>query len=129
VANKLRLLKLPPDILASLRDNGLSERHGRALLRLPDAERQRAALAVILERGMAVAAADAYIDALLSVPEAAPEQKHRTFVLKDVRIFLNTLSRGIDLMKQGGIDAGMRREETDEALILTISIPKAKKTT
>ncbi len=131
VANKLRLLKLPPDVLEALRENGLSERHGRALLRLPDPERQRAALAVILERGMTVAAADAYIDALLSAPEEEPEpeKKHRTFVLKDVRIFLNTLSRSIDLMKQGGINAGMRREETDEALILTISIPKAKQTT
>ena len=130
VANKLRLLRLPGDILEALRDNGLTERHGRALLRLPDAESRRAALAVILERGMTVAAADAYIDALLSTPEAGePEKPHRTFVLKDVRVFLNTLSRSIDLMKQGGIDAGMRREETDEALILTISIPKARQTT
>ena len=36
VANKLRLLKLPPDVLESLRENGLTERHGRALLRLND---------------------------------------------------------------------------------------------
>ena len=57
-----------------------------------------------------------------------PGQK-RTMVLKDVRIFLNSLNRSLDLMKQGGIDAGMRREETDEALILTISIPKARQTT
>ena len=34
VANKLRLLKLPPDVLEALRENGLTERHGRALLRL-----------------------------------------------------------------------------------------------
>ncbi len=131
VANKLRLLRLPADVLDLLRENGLSERHGRALLRLPDAQAQRDALAVILERGMTVAAADAYIDALLSAPEKAsePERVRRTFVLKDVRIFLNTLSRSIDLMKQGGIDAGMRREETEDALILTISIPKARQTT
>ncbi|MBR1456380.1 MAG: hypothetical protein IJ594_04375 [Oscillospiraceae bacterium] len=50
-------------------------------------------------------------------------------MLKDVRVFLNTVSRSIDLMKQGGIDAGMRREETEDALILTISIPKARQTT
>ena len=57
--------------------------------------------------------------------EEKPE-KRRTFVLKDVRVFLNTLSRSIDLMKQGGIDAGIQREETDDSLILTISIPKAR---
>ena len=86
-----------------------------------------------MDNGLTVAATDAYIDALLSDPEeadAAEKEKSqppkRTFVLKDVRVFLNTLSRSIDLMKQGGIDAGFHREETDDSLILTISIPKNK---
>lgn len=132
VANKLRLLKLPNDVLESLRQNGLTERHGRALLRLPSPVAQRAALEYIVDNGLTVAATDAYIDALLSEPEEAERkdeekpEKRRTFVLKDVRVFLNTLSRSIDLMKQGGIDAGIQREETDDSLILTISIPKAR---
>lgn len=132
VANKLRLLKLPSDVLESLRQNGLTERHGRALLRLPNPVEQRAALEYIVDNGLTVAATDAYIDALLSAPEEAEQkdeekpEKRRTFVLKDVRVFLNTLSRSIDLMKQGGIDAGIQREETDDSLILTISIPKAR---
>ena len=127
VANKLRLLKLPEDVQEALRRNGLSERHGRALLRLPDEQRQRETLAVILEKDLTVAATESYIESLLKEPEAAPPgppARRRTFILKDVRLFLNSLSRSIDVMKQGGIDAGMRREETDEALILTISIPK-----
>ena len=132
VANKLRLLKLPSDVLESLRQNGLTERHGRALLRLPSPVAQRAALEYIVDNGLTVAATDAYIDALLSEPEEAERkdeekpEKRRTFVLKDVRVLLNTLSRSIDLMKQGGIDAGIQREETDDSLILTISIPKAR---
>ncbi len=132
VANKLRLLRLPQDVLEGLRQNGLTERHGRALLRLPDRESQRAALLYIVDNGLTVAATDAYIDALLQAPEAPEEPEapkaegRRTFVLKDVRVFLNTLSRSIDLMKQGGIDAGVRREETEDQLILTISIPKGK---
>ena len=132
VANKLRLLKLPSDVLESLRQNGLTERHGRALLRLPSPVAQRAALEYIVDNGLTVAATDAYIDALLSEPEEAERkdeekpEKRRTFVLKDVRVFLNTLSRSIDLMKEGGIDAGIQREETDDSLILTISIPKAR---
>lgn len=130
VANKLRLLKLPQDVLEGLRENGLSERHGRALLRLPEPEQQREVLMYIVDNSLTVAATDAYIDALLSQPEEEqrvekPEGK-RTFVLKDVRVFLNTLSRSIDLMKQGGIAAGVRREETEDSLILTISIPKAR---
>ena len=132
VANKLRLLKLPSDVLESLRQNGLTERHGRALLRLPNPVAQRVALEYIVDNGLTVAATDAYIDALLSAPEEAEQkdeekpEKRRTFVLKDVRVFLNTLARSSDLMKQGGIDAGIQREETDDSLILTISIPKAR---
>ena len=132
VANKLRLLRLPPDVLEGLRQNGLTERHGRALLRLPDSDSQRSALLYIVDNGLTVAATDAYIDALLQeqeqeqAPEPPKAGSRRTFVLKDVRVFLNTLSRSIDLMKQGGIDAGVRREETEDHLILTISIPKGK---
>lgn len=132
VANKLRLLKLPEDILEALRENGLSERHGRALLRLSTPQKQRAALEYILENDLTVAATDAYVDALLQSPAPEPEeekeqaQPKRSFILKDVRVFLNTLSRSLDMMKQGGIDAGMRREETEDSLILTISIPKNK---
>ena len=129
VANKLRLLKLPPDVLDGLRENGLSERHGRALLRLPDAEAQRAALARMVEEGMTVAAAEAWVESLLTpqeppAPAAERPARKKTFVMKDLRLFRNTLSRSVDLMRQGGIGADLTRQETDEALILTISIPK-----
>ena len=129
VANKLRLLKLPPDVLDRLRQEGLTERHGRALLRLGDPDAQRAALEVIAAGPMTVAAAEAYIEALLNAPEeteAARPEPRRTLVLKDVRVFLNSLNRSLEVMKQGGIDAGVRREETEDSLILTISIPKAR---
>jgi ParB family chromosome partitioning protein len=129
VANKLRLLKLPQDVLEGLRQNELTERHGRALLRLPNGDEQRAALKYIVDNKLTVAATDEYIDALLQQPEAeeetaAPETR-RTFILKDVRVFLNTITRSLDIMKQGGINAGMEKRETEDSLILTISIPKA----
>lgn len=131
VANKLRLLRLPPDVLDALKENGLSERHGRALLRLQDADRQREALQHILDKELSVAATDAYIETLLNAQDAQQDRPaaRRTFVLKDVRVFLNTVSRSLELMKQGGIEAGMQRQETEDALILTISIPKAREQT
>lgn len=127
VANKLRLLKLPDDVLAALRDNGLTERHGRALLRLPDAESRRAALAHIVQEGLNVAQTDRYVDSLLAPEEAAPKPgRRRSFILKDVRVFLNSLTHSLDVMKKGGIDAGFKKEETDDELIVTISIPKKR---
>ena len=131
VANKLRLLRLPPDVLEAMRQNGLSERHGRALLRLGTEDAQRAALSYILAHDLTVAATESYVESLLGAPTAPPAlpARRRTFVLKDVRLFLNSLTRSVEIMKQGGIDAGIRREETEEALIVTISIPKAREST
>ena len=122
VANKLRLLKLPRDVLEGLREHGL--------LRLNDPDAQRMALTYIADNGLSVAAAEAYIEELLAGD--APAQKterpepRRSLILKDVRVFLNSLNHSLAVMKQGGIDAGLRREETEDALILTISIPKEK---
>ena len=130
VANKLRLLKLPRDVLEGLREHGLSERHGRALLRLNGPDAQRMALMYIADNGLSVAAAEAYVEDLLAGD--APAQKterpepRRSLILQDVRVFLNSLNHSLAVMKQGGIDAGLRREETEDALILTISIPKEK---
>ena len=127
VANKLRLLKLPEDVLETLRSRGLSERHARALLKLPDDASRRAALRKIVDRDMTVAAAESYIDALLAekrAPEAA--EGKRTFVMRDLRLFLNSVTRSLELMKQGGVAADMEKRETEDALILTISIPKGR---
>ena len=92
VANKLRLLKLPEDVRASLRENDLTERHGRALLRLPDARQQRDALTYIVRNDLTVAATDEYVESLLSVAEdRAPElraEPKKLFILKDVRVFM-----------------------------------------
>jgi ParB family chromosome partitioning protein len=123
VANKLRLLKLPQDILDKLRSGGLSERHGRALLRLPDDGLRRRALDYILSHHLTVAAADAYIDKLLSPPVEDPEPPGRTlFVLKDVRVFLNSLAHSVELMRQGGIGVSVEREESEEELTVMIHI-------
>ncbi len=127
VANKLRLLKLPDDILDALRSNGLTERHGRALLRLPSQEAQSVALEHIIAEELNVAQTDSYIDSLLAPAEAKPQtERRRSFILKDVRVFLNSLSHSLDVMKRGGIAAGMKKQETDDELIVTISIPKKK---
>lgn len=131
IANKLRILKLPSDVLDILRDEELTERHGRALLRLDGEDAQRKAIRQMVSGHMNVAAAEEYIENLLKAPEPVSEKEIKTtrktlFVLKDVRVFLNTLAHGLDIMKQGGIDAGMEKHETDTELVLTISIPKQK---
>lgn len=128
VANKLRILRLPSDVLMRLRDAGLSERHARALLRLDSAQRQRDALDFIIDQRMNVSASEDYIDRLTSTPrDAEPEPKKKPlFIMKDLRLFLNSLTRSLDVMRQGGINADLSRDETESELILTVKIPKQK---
>lgn len=131
VANKLRILKLPAGMLYSIREAGLTERHARALLRLPDDEERATALEKIIEEGMNVARCDDYIDHLLDgddLPPPIPRSPRPLFIVKDVRLFLNTVSRAMVMMKQSGIDAKCGRDETDEDIILTIRIPKTADT-
>lgn len=121
VANKLRLLKLPEDTLRVLRDAGCTERHARALLRLEAAESQRAAGRYIAEHKLTVAQTEEYVERLLS-----PKAKGRppVYFIKDVRLFLNTVKRGLSLMNAAGVDARCGREETENEILLTIRIPK-----
>ena len=125
VANKLRLLKLPDDVLAALRDNGLTERHGRALLRLLDAESRRAALAHIVQEGLNVAQTETYLRQLMG--EESPAEKPKRIVLvRDVRIFVNTIRHAVDLMKQNGIRAESEWTETDDYLEYVVKIPRSE---
>lgn len=123
VANKLRLLKLSPRLLDRLRQNGLTERHARALLRLETEEQQWEVLEYVIDHHLTVAQTEAYIEARLTSPP--PRKKKPTFILKDVRLFLNTVTKGLSMMKDAGVNAEYGRQETEDAILLTIKIPKA----
>ena len=127
VANKLRLLRLSPDCALALRENGLSERHARALLRLSDEEDRLRALRVIVERGYNVAQTEEFIEKLLKEAEVTPPQQKPTYIIKDVRIFLNGVRRQLGIMQRAGVNANAEREDTDEEIRLIIRIPKHAK--
>ena len=74
IANKLRLLKLDPGLRAKIRKAGLTERHARALLRLPEGAAPTA-LSRILSQKLTVAATDRLVDRLLSLSPVPPHEK------------------------------------------------------
>ena len=75
VANKLRLLRHSPAVLEALRSAGLTERHARALLRLPDEASVLAAIQEIVRQNMSVARTERYIESLLR--HHRPHEKQR----------------------------------------------------
>ena len=126
VANKLRLLKLSSACSQMLLEHGLTERHARALLRLEGEEARLAALRVIVAKGMNVAQAEGYIETLLQQQTPQTKPRRPSFIIKDVRLFLNSINHSMDVMRRAGVDAQCGREETEDAITLTIRIPKAK---
>lgn len=123
VANKLRLLKLPEDVIDTLRSHRLTERHARALLRLDDSDRQRLAVEYILKHQLNVAKTEEYVDKLCG-GRKLPRKAKPVYKIRDVRLFLNTVNRGLAVMKSAGVNAQCGREETDSEITLTIHIPK-----
>ncbi len=125
VANKLRLLRLSPACVELLRQFELTERHARALLRLEDEESRVAALRHIGERRLNVAASDEYIESLLQKRPKGGGRKP-VFVIKDVRLFLNSVNRGMETIRRAGVDARCDKQESDDEITITIQIPKKK---
>ena len=117
VANKLRLLRHSPPVLQQLRQSGLTERHGRALLKLKTEEEKLEAISVIVRQSMNVARAEKYIQELQKNAEKSPQRIN-------VGMFLNNLSQSLARIQSSGIRAVSERRETEDEIVLTITIPK-----
>lgn len=123
VANKLRLLKLAPEVLETVKTAGLTERHARTLLRLPAEQRLEAAKYMAKEQ-LTVARAEAYVDKLLAPPPPPqPQKKMPIYHIRDVRFFLNTIDRSVRLMQSAGVPATSQQDKKDGVLTLTVRIP------
>ena len=117
VANKLRLLKHSEAVLEALRQSELTERHARALLKLPDERQKLAAIEAISKANMNVAKAEQYIDSLLLRPQAKERKP-------DVNAFLRNLTTALSKMQQSGVSAVSERRETEKEIVVTLTFPK-----
>ena len=117
IANKLRLLRHSPAVLDAILRAGLSERHARALLRLPTDSQKFAVIATVSQLGMSVAKTESYIEKLLQEKEAEPKKPN-------ISAFLHNLTQSLSKIQLSGIPAISERKETDSQIVLTITIPK-----
>ena len=125
IANKLRLLRLTYEEQEWIENAGLSERHARALLKLGDEGARREALSKIISENLNVQQAENYINLLLnSNPKDEKKQGFSKAVIKDVRIFVNTINKAVDTMRLAGIDAQADKTDTENFIEYTIRIPK-----
>lgn len=123
ISNKLRLLKLPPDVRLEISKANLTERHARALLKLENEAQMRRALSIIIERRLNVAETDKLVDQMLQ--NGIKPRKPPLKLFKDVRLFVNTLNHAVDTMRRAGIEADSVKSETEEYIEYVVRIPKS----
>ena len=117
IANKLRLLKHSPQVLEALRQAELTERHARALLKLPTEYQKMQAISTIARQNMSVARTEQYIEGLLTQQDSDRKKAN-------VGAFLSYLNQTLARIQLSGISAVSERRETDAEIVLTITIPK-----
>lgn len=126
LANKIRLLRLTQTEQLMILEHNLTERHARALLKVDEPTLRMKILQTIVEKNLNVSQSEELIAAALQKP-VKPKTK-RTFVAKDIRLFLNTIDHAVDAMKTAGIAAQAEKKETAEYIECTVRIPKLLRT-
>lgn len=128
IANKIRLLKLPPLVKKILADNNLTERHARALLKLHDEQLQLKVLKNVCEKGLNVKRTEDLVErAIDKLTKQENDNKSKgkfTKAIKDIRIFVNTIKQAIELMKRSGVDAKAAQFDRGSYVEFIVRIPK-----
>lgn len=124
VANKIRLLKLPQSIREIIKDNSLSERHARCLLRLDTEDKQIYAARRVVDFSLSVKQTEDLVDRIIKEGTKENPVKKNTRSITDMRVFFKTISKAVSLMNDRGIEATARKDETDTHYEYVIRIKK-----
>lgn len=124
IANKLRLLKLDKEITNVLIENNLTERHARALLKLPNISLQKKVLKIIIHRSLNVKGTEDLIEKellRLYKDEVTVEGKKKIKGIFAPKVYINTIKQVFD---KYGINAEYKSKELEDSIEVTIRIPK-----
>lgn len=124
IANKIRILKLDEGIRNLVLNNNLTERHARALLKLPDTESQKKILNTVIKKSLNVKNTEELITKYLfnmQKKEVAADGKKRIKGIFSPRVYINTVKQVFD---KYGLNAQYSCKESEDTIKITISIPK-----
>lgn len=126
IANKLRLLRLPPDIKNELLKNNLTERHARALLKLPDEKLQHKAIKTIVNKSLNVKKTEELIDRLLdeiALTKEKPAEKRIKGKI-NYNIYVNTIKNTYKQILKTGFKMQYNQEDKGDYIEINIKVPK-----
>lgn len=127
IANKLRLLKLSDSIRSKIRCCGLTERHARALLRLPNENLQLEAVDNICSKRLNVEQTERLVAAIIDRENERESIRRRSGAFKDIRLFVNTINKAVEMMKAAGINADSQKIKENGYIEYIVRIPTENK--
>ena len=129
IANKLRVLKLEEPVKRMLLEYHFTERHARALLKLPDEESRLMMLQRMVREEMNVKRTEEAIQETLeemrrlSVQRA--EQREKRYVRSsDFRLFTNTIKQSVEVIRRSGMDVLYEDRQEEDCCEIVIRIRK-----
>lgn len=125
IANKLRLLKLAPEVRQVLVGQSLTERHARALLKIDDSRIQMEVLAGVKENSLNVRETEDLIENYsntISREKSATPKQTVVKIIKDVRIFINTINSVVSQMKKSGMDIKVKQDIEGDYVNISIQV-------
>ncbi|MDD2413810.1 MAG: ParB/RepB/Spo0J family partition protein [Eubacteriaceae bacterium] len=131
IANKIRLLKLDDKIILQVKEHQLSERHARALLRIPDQEIQQEVIDQIVKKDLNVKKTEHLVEKIRDEvltnnydEKITPEKKARVKSFINAQIYINTIKSALKMVKENKKDAKYKETEKKNSIEITITIPK-----
>lgn len=126
IANKLRILRLTDKVKGKLMEYGLTERHARALLKLPDESAQLKIIDKVRERSYTVKRTEELIEhelAKLEVAVSQDEGKGQKIkkAIMHAKIYINTIK---SVMEKNGVNAQYSYVDKDDYIEVMVKIPK-----
>ncbi|MCK8824536.1 nucleoid occlusion protein [Fuchsiella alkaliacetigena] len=129
IANKLRLLKLPEEVQQLAKHPNVSERHARALLKLPNEELQTKVIKEAIEEEYTVRETEDLIEEIMNELNNKDDSEDEIKIIKcfnDVRLSLNTIRKTIDDIKDSGLEIEAEEIEQEDYIEVNIRLPKNK---
>lgn len=129
IANKLRILKLSDAVRGLLKTEALTERHARALLKIPTEPEQLAVIGEIVKNDLNVRQTEKFIEHYLEEHQDSAQLKKtkRLMIIQDVRIYLNSIKQITKNMDASGIPVKIEQKLEGDEVIVTLYIKNAKK--
>jgi ParB family chromosome partitioning protein len=131
VANKLRLIKMDDEVIHTIKDAGLSERHARALLKVPDKDIQIEVIHQIKKKDLNVKKTENLVEKIRNEvlvnnydEKITPGKKARVKSFINAQIYLNTIKSAFKEIQRTKQDAQYREKEKEDKIVVTITIPK-----